>query len=78
MSERCSSRERARHISTAPASALIFEAATHLGVPLYIRPTMPPRKLIDIAYSGFDEMTVLCCPPEGGDGTQKPAWQLCA
>ncbi|MEN8651668.1 amidohydrolase family protein [Streptomyces sp. 21So2-11] len=37
----------------------IFEAAAHLGVPLYIHPAMPPRKLIDIAYSGFDEMTGL-------------------
>lgn len=26
----------------------IFEAAVHLGVPLYIHPAMPPRKLIDI------------------------------
>lgn len=37
----------------------IFETAAHLGVPLYIHPAMPPRKLIDIAYSGFDEMTGL-------------------
>lgn len=35
----------------------VFEAAAHLGVPLYIHPAMPPKKLIDAAYSGFDEMT---------------------
>ncbi|WP_297621766.1 amidohydrolase family protein [Nocardia sp.] len=35
----------------------VFEAAAHLGVPLYIHPAMPPKKLIDIAYSGFDDMT---------------------
>lgn len=37
----------------------VFEAAAHLGVPLYIHPAMPPRKLIDAAYSGFDDMTSL-------------------
>ncbi|MGQ4512936.1 amidohydrolase family protein [Streptomyces sp. DW26H14] len=35
----------------------LFEAAAHLDVPLYIHPAMPPKKLIDAAYSGFDEMT---------------------
>lgn len=35
----------------------VFEAAAHLGVPLYVHPAMPPRKLIDAAYGGFDEMT---------------------
>ena len=43
------------HVSFRP----VFEAAAHLGVPLYIHPAMPPRKLIDTAYSGFDEMTGL-------------------
>jgi predicted TIM-barrel fold metal-dependent hydrolase len=43
------------HVSFRP----VFEAAAHLGVPLYIHPAMPLRKLIDAAYSGFDEMTGL-------------------
>ncbi|ORX12695.1 hypothetical protein AWC31_31310 [Mycolicibacterium wolinskyi] len=37
----------------------IFEAADQLDVPLYIHPGMPPKKLIDAAYTGFDEWTSL-------------------
>ncbi|WP_158892745.1 amidohydrolase family protein [Amycolatopsis anabasis] len=37
----------------------VFEAAAQLGVPLYIHPAMPPEKLMDVAYSGFDEKTGL-------------------
>lgn len=37
----------------------VFEAAAHLGVPPYIHPAMPPKRLIDAAYRGFGEMTSL-------------------
>ena len=31
----------------------IFEAATALGVPIYLHPTLPPKPVIDVSYGGF-------------------------
>jgi predicted TIM-barrel fold metal-dependent hydrolase len=35
----------------------IFEAAAELRVPIYIHPALPPHKLRDAAYGGFDRWT---------------------